>query len=194
VNEAEVETAMLEADIHDREQRLEGLQSLVDKVPGVEAELARLNRDYDIVKAQYHALIESRETQQLSQQASSTDHVDFKILNPPRAGVKPVAPRRLLLLAAVLAAALGCGAGLSYVLAQLRPVFASARELRETSGVPVIGSVTNVFVDPLFRAQRRFALASFSTAVVGLVLLIGGVAVFELVNSGIGEMLGGGVP
>ncbi|HEX7237513.1 MAG TPA: XrtA system polysaccharide chain length determinant [Gammaproteobacteria bacterium] len=184
VNEAEVEIAMIEADIRDREQRLEELQSLVDKVPAVEAELARLNRDYDIVKAQYEALIESRETQQLSQQASSTDKVDFKILDPPRAGAKPVAPRRLLLLAAVLAAALGSGAGLSFVLAQLKPVFSSMQALRAISGLPVLGSVTPVFVGPLFRAERRFAVVSFSAAIALLVLLIGGVAVFELVDPG----------
>jgi polysaccharide chain length determinant protein (PEP-CTERM system associated) len=186
VNEAEVEIATLEADIRDREQQLQELQSLVDKVPVVEAELARLNRDYDVVKGQYQALIESRETQQLSQQASSSDRVDFNILNPPRVGARPVAPRRLLLLAAVLAAALGGGAGLSFVLARLRPVFSTARELTELSGLPVIGSVNPVFVDPQLLAARRFAAISFSFAIIGLVALIGGVAVFELVRTGVG--------
>ena len=186
VNQADVQIAMLEADINDRDRRLQELQSLVDKVPVVEAELARLNRDYDIVKGQYQALIESRETQQLSQQASSSDRVDFNILNPPRAGAKPVAPRRLLLLAAVLAASLGSGAGLSFVLAQLRPVFRTARELTELSGLPVIGSVNPVFVDPQLLAQRRLAAVSFSAAVAGIVLLIGGAAVFELVRTGVG--------
>jgi polysaccharide chain length determinant protein (PEP-CTERM system associated) len=186
VNQAEVEIATLEADIRDREQRLEDLQSLVDKVPGVEAELARLNRDYDSVKGQYQALLESRETQQLSQQASSSDRVDFNILDPPRAAAKPVAPRRLMLLAAVLAAALGAGAGLAFVLAQLRPVFSSARALREISGLPVIGSVNHVFVDPQLVAQWRFAAVSLSAAIVGLVVLIGGVAVLELVKTGVG--------
>ena len=91
-----------------------------------------------------------------------------------------------MLLAAVLAAALGSGAGLSFVLAQLRPVFSNAFALREASGLPVIGSVNHVFVDPQFVAQRRLATVSFSAAIGGLVVLIGGVAVFELVKNGIG--------
>ena len=184
-NEAEVEIATLQADIRDREQRLLDLQSLVDKVPVVEAELTRLNRDYDVVKSQYQALIESRETQQLSQQASTSDRVDFNILDPPRAGPKPVAPRRLLLLAAVLALTLGSGAGLSFVLAQLRPVFSSASALREISGLPVIGSVNHVFVDQKLLAQQRFAVLSLSAAIGGLVLLIGGFAVLDLVKTGV---------
>ncbi len=153
-------------------------------MPGVEAGLARLNRDYSVIYDQYQAVIQSREMQQLSQQASATDQVEFRVLNPPRAGIEPVAPRRLLLLAGVLVMALAGGAGLSYLAAQLRPVISSARALRELSGLPVIGTVS-AFVDSRFARQRRMAILSFSTSIVGLVLLIGGVALFEIVGPGI---------
>lgn len=190
VNEVEVEIATLETDLRDREQRLDDLRALIDEVPGVEAELARLNRDYDVIYDQYQAVIQSRETQQLSQQASATDQVEFRVLNPPRAGAEPVAPRRLLLLAGVLVAALAAGAGLGYVMAQLRPVFTSARALRELSGLPVIGTVTG-FVDANHARQRRVAVLAFSTAIAGLILLIGGVALFELAGPGIHSLSGG---
>ena len=127
----------------------------------------------------------------LSQQASTTDQVDFDILNPPRAETRPVAPRRLMLLAAVLAAALGGGAGLAWVLAQLRPVFSTSRALREITGFPVIGSVSRVFVDPLLLRKRRVALASFSVAIASLVLLVGSVALVELVGPGVRSYFGG---
>jgi len=191
VNQAEVEIATLEADIRDRERQLRELQALVDKVPGMEAELARLNRDYNVVKSQYQALVQSRETQQLSQQAEKTDEVDFRILNPPRSEPNPVAPKRLLLLVAVLAVALGAGAALTWVLSQLRPVFSSARALREISGFPVIGSISRVFIDPQLMARRRHELASFSAAIAGLVLLVGVVVVYELVGPGVHSLLGG---
>lgn len=190
MNEVDVEIATLEADLRDRERRLNDLRALIDEVPGVEAELARLNRDYDVIYDQYQAVIKSRETQQLSRQASATDQVEFRVLNPPRADSKPVAPRRLLLLVGVLVAALGGGAGLSYVLAQMRPVISSARALRELSGRPVVGTVSG-FVDPRYARQRRVAILSFSASTAGLVLLIGAVAVFELVGSGIHSLVGG---
>ena len=191
LNEIQVEVATLEADARDRERRLEEFRALIDEVPAVEAELARLNRDYTVIKDQYQALIESREKQQLSEQASTTDQVDFRILNPPRAGLEPVAPRRLMLLAGVLAAALAAGAGVSYVIAQLRPVFSSVKSLREISGFPVIGSVSRVLLDTQIVAQRRVQLVSFAVAVVGLVLTIGGVAVFEAMGPGIHSFVGG---
>jgi len=191
VNTANAEIAQQEADVADRERRLRELQAQVEKVPGVEAELTRLTRDYEVIKKQYDALVQSRETQQLSQQASTTDQVDFDILNPPRVEPKPVAPRRLMLLAAVLAVSLGGGAGLAWLLAQLRPVFSSARALRDISGFPVLGSVSRVFLDPQLMAKRRFALVSFSVAILGLVLLVGSVALIELVGPGVRSLLGG---
>ena len=78
MNEVDVEIATLEADARDRDQKLQDLQGLIDDVPGVEAELARLNRDYNVIKEQYQALIQSRERQQLSQQASASDQVEFR--------------------------------------------------------------------------------------------------------------------
>jgi hypothetical protein len=94
-------------------------------------------------------------------------------------------------LAVVLVAALGGGAGLSYVLAQLRPVFGSARALREISGFPVLGSVSRVFVDPQVVAKQRLARVSFGLAMVGLVLLFSGVAAYELAGPGVHSLLDG---
>jgi polysaccharide chain length determinant protein (PEP-CTERM system associated) len=192
LHEVEVEVATLQADARDREQRLRDLQSLIDEVPGVEAELARLNRDYNVIKDQFEALIKSRETQQLSEQASETDQVDFNVLNPPNAEFQPVAPRRLLLLGGVLAFALAVGAGLSYVLAQLRPVFSGVKELRDATGFPVIGSVHRIVSDPLALSRRRRALAAFSGAVGALVLVVGAAAAYELLGPGIHSVVGGG--
>ncbi|HEY8549718.1 MAG TPA: XrtA system polysaccharide chain length determinant [Vicinamibacterales bacterium] len=191
LNEVEVEIATLEADARDREARLRELQALIDEVPGVEAELARLNRDYNIIYEQYQALVKSRETQQLSQQASATDQVDFRVLNPPIASPEPVAPPRLLLLAAVLVAAFGIGGGLSYVLSQIRPVFSSTKALREVTGFPVIGAVSRLTLDPMARIRRRVELVSFIMAVGALVAATGAVALFELVGPGVHSLVGG---
>lgn len=191
LHEVEVEIASLEADIRDRERRLEELQALIDEVPGVEAELARLNRDYNVVYDQYQALIRSRETQQLSQQASATDQVEFRVLNPPRAELEPVAPPRLMLLAAVLAAAVGSGGGLSYLLAQLKPVFTNPRALQTLTGFPVLGTVSRISLDPRATLRRRLALASFTAAIGGVFALVACAALYEAVGPGVHSLLGG---
>lgn len=189
MNEVSVEIATLQADADDRQRRLAELQGLIDEVPEVEAELARLNRDYRVVYEQYQQLIQSRETQRLSQHASDTEQVEFRILNPPQVGTRPVAPPRLLLLAAVLGAALAAGAGLCYGLAQIKPVFCSARALRDVSGLPVLGSVSRVVLSPQAQLRQRLAVASFSLAVTALVVTFAGIAAYEVVGPGLRLLL-----
>jgi hypothetical protein len=46
-------------------------------------------------------------------------------------------------------------------------------------------------VDPRYARQRRVAILSFSASTASLILLIGGVAMFELVGPGIHSLVGG---
>src|SRR5690606_22061985 len=70
LNEVEVEIAALKTDIETRQRTVENLQSLMNEVPEVEAQLAQLNRDYDVIYGQYTRLVQSRETQELTRQAA----------------------------------------------------------------------------------------------------------------------------
>lgn len=189
LHEVEVEIATLQAEAEDRRRRLRELQALIDEVPEVEAELQRLNRDYDDIRRQYQLLIQSRETQMLSRKASEADQVDFRVLNPPQADIEPVAPRRLLLISGVLVAALGAGAALCYLLAQLKPVFNNGRTLSAVTGLPVLGVVSRVLVRAETRRRQRLALLSFSAAMVSLILIGGSLLLLEATGHGLRSIL-----
>jgi polysaccharide chain length determinant protein (PEP-CTERM system associated) len=182
LNETDVELATLRADIEDRREKMQELQSLIDEVPKVEAELARLNRDYDIVFEQYEELVRSRETQGLTRKASDTDEVDFRVINPPLASPRPVAPLRLQLFSFVLLGALAAGALLCYVLAQLRPVFTGTKALNAATGLPVLGAVTHAWDDSA-RAERRKATWAYSVAFFSLIAMYLGVLVLEVLDA-----------
>ena len=188
LNQTEVEIAGLQADVDDRAKEIKRLQALIDEVPEVEAELARLNRDYDVVYQQYQALIKSRETQDLSSKASDTDHVDFRVINPPSASFSPVAPRRLLLLAGLLVVSLGAAGGMCWLLSRLRPVFSDAAKLRELCGFPVLGAVSRVH-DARQRVHRLVVVTGFASAVGGLVLIFAASALFEIAGPGLHSLL-----
>ena len=191
LNQVQVEIATLQADSDDRKRRLKELQSVIDDVPEVEAELQRLNRDYDDIRKQYQQLVQSRETQMLSRKAAEADQVEFRVINPPTAGFGPVAPKRLLLIPGVLVAALGAGAGLCFLLAQIKPVFSSARALSEVSGLPVLGAVSRILVSSEARRSQRFALVNFSVVIAGLVLAFGAVVLLEVAGNGLRTILVG---
>lgn len=187
LNEAETEIATLEADIAERMADIAALESLIDEVPEVEAELQRLNRDYNVVYEQYVELVRSRETQELTQKASATDQVDFRVINPPSAEFGPVAPQRMLLVAGVLVAALGCGGALCWLMAQIWPVFVNVRSVHERLGLPVLGTVANAWLAEQRWARRRSIIA-FALPVMGVFALFVLVVAVESVGPGLHQL------
>ena len=98
--------------------------------------------------------------------------VDFRLIDPPRASQKPVAPNRLLLMPVALLAGLGAGLGIAFVLSQLRAVFFDARAVRNVIGLPILGVVTLVRTDAARQRDRR-ELRLFGLASAGLVGVFG---------------------
>jgi len=181
LNETEVEIATLKTDIEDRQLRVRELQGLIDEVPEVEAQLARLNRDYDVVYEQYVELVRSRETQGITRAAADVDQVDFRIINPPLASADPVAPPRLALFTLVLLGSVAAGGVFCWVLAQLRPVFTGSVSLREVTGLPVLGVVSDGWLERA-RAARAKHVANFSGAFAALVFVFVCVVTLEVFN------------
>ena len=161
MNRTEVQIAELRRDYGQRQAHLSELQRLVNNVPEVEAELARLNRDYEVTRTQYQQLVQRLETAKLSEDAARTGVVSFQVIEPPATLPDPVAPNRAVLMAGVLALALGAALGAAYLLNQIRPVFYDVRTLGEVLGLPVLGPLSQVWIDR-GKLRERSQLAVFS--------------------------------
>jgi polysaccharide chain length determinant protein (PEP-CTERM system associated) len=163
INRADVEIAALRTRIAEGERNVAELRKLVDTAPEVEAEYTRLNRDYDGMKERYAAFVDRAERAKIGDQAEETDAVRFEVLDPPAARMEPVSPNRPLLLVVGLLFGLACGAGLAVLLHQLRPVFTSSRILTEVTNLPVLGVVSETWLDK-HRQSRRKELIRYSMA------------------------------
>jgi len=156
LSNTEVDIASLGAELRQRQKRVVELKTMVDTVPQVEAELSRLNRDYDVVRTKYGQLQAQLERARIGEDVEeSIDDVKFRIIDPPFAGSQPVGPKRQALLAGVLIAAMGLGGALTFLLNQLHPVFFSSRAVTSTSGVPVLGVVSLLMSPEVSRSKRR---------------------------------------
>ena len=173
LNRTEVQIAELRRDYGQRQAHLAELQQLVNNVPEVEAELARLNRDYEVTRTQYQQLVQRLETAKLSEDAARTGVVSFQVIEPPATLPDPVAPNRPLLMAGVLALALGAGLGAAYLLNQIRPVFYDVRTLGQVLGLPVLGPISQVWIDRgKLRARSQLAMFSFGGALLFIVFAL----------------------
>ena len=180
---SEVQVAALRARVGEYEARFSRARELMKTAPQIEAELAQLNRDYDINKKNYNDLVARRESAALSGDLDSAAGVaNFRLIDPPRASPQPVAPNRLLLLPLALLAALGAGLAVAFIASQLRAVFYDARSVRDAVGLPLLGVVTLVMDDAAVR-QEKYDLKKFLGASGGLVaIFIAGMIVFSMMS------------
>lgn len=168
---AEADAASLEVRYEEFRRRVRSLQSLIDTIPEVEAELVKLSRDYEINKANYEALVARRESAKISQDAEmSTDQIQFKVVEPPHVPIIPAAPKRPLLITMVLIFGIGAGLFYAYAMATIKPTVNSVRHLRSVTGLPVLGAVTYI-QSPGKRAGAMAKNGSFWLSCI--VLLIG---------------------
>ena len=124
--------------------------------PEVAAEQERVNRDYEVLKRQYDKLLEDREAVRLrSDVASQTDAVQFKVIEPPTRPTIPASPNRPLLLTAILIAGIGAGMAAAFLLGQLQTTFPTAGRLAAATGLPVLGSISEVVTAPVIAARRK---------------------------------------
>jgi polysaccharide chain length determinant protein (PEP-CTERM system associated) len=178
LNQNEVEMASLRSEIGEHSRKVAELRALVDTVPQVEAQFARLNRDYEVTREGYRELVDRLQKARLSERADETGVVKFEVVDPPAAAFTPVAPNRVRLLAVVLLAGLAAGGGLAYLLHQMRPVFNNTRSLADVTGLTVLGAISLTWLDRK-RIESRMRKLAFGAAGAMLVVMYGITVLFH---------------
>jgi polysaccharide chain length determinant protein (PEP-CTERM system associated) len=172
LNKVDVEIAALRRELAQHQGTVADLRQRLNSAPQVEAEYQQLNRDYDVNKAQYTALLGSYQKARLGEQADNAGSVRFEIVLPPTSPLVPVWPQRTLLLGLIWLAALGVGGAIAYGLHTIKPILSSVRAVNQLTAFPVLGVVSIAFPT----AQRKKILRHvwrISAATACLVVALG---------------------
>jgi polysaccharide chain length determinant protein (PEP-CTERM system associated) len=171
LNDADVRVQTLQTQLAQSQVQIAQLRQTMTTGPEIEAELARLNRDYGVTKAEYEALLQRLESARISSDADRSAEQRFKVLEPPLVALRPVKPNKPMLLAGVLLAALAAGAAFAVLRAHTQPVFLSRAAVGTALGLPVIGVVARAETARQ-TARRRWHSVGYVSAVGALVVLI----------------------
>lgn len=153
---AESDVATLRTQLAAQQAMLGKAREMASRVPQVEAELAQLNRDYEIIRKNYDQLVARRESAALGEKLDETTaSSEFRLVEPPAVSPNPVFPSRRLLAAMVIGGSLLSGVLAAYLMSVLRPVVGRVSELKALTGRPVLGSLAVALTDTTRRAQRR---------------------------------------
>jgi polysaccharide chain length determinant protein (PEP-CTERM system associated) len=165
--QAEANVASLRARLAGYEQRYQQLLQQAKLVPEMQQEYVQLNRDYEVQKRTYEALLARRESATMGADVQASGTTEFRIIDPARVSPRPVAPDRTFLLLIAFGAAVAVGLAFAFLASQIRPTYHDARTLRESTQRPVLGIVSTVLSPALVRARRR-SVALFATSLTAL--------------------------
>lgn len=142
-NQLTSEVASLTVRVESYQAQVDDLEERIHTVPEIEAEATALDRGYQITKQQYEQLLRRKESLSMGESANeSTDKIQFKVIDPPRAPEKPSGPKRYMLFGVIIFVGVGVGIGLSLLMSQLNPIVTSAMQLSKATGLPVLGLVS----------------------------------------------------
>ena len=153
----------------EQQQKLKKLKESVDTIPQIEADLTRLNRDYEITRERYLSLVERKESARLAQKVEqNSNEINFQVVDAPVVPVLPSGPDRLLLLSAVLAVSVGAGVAWSLLMLLLFPTYVDTKQLRKIIDLPVLGSIGLQMTDE----QQKLRLVRLRTFLLSVLVLI----------------------
>ncbi len=142
--EADAMVAALKTRVSEYEKRLAEMEAAADTLPDIEAELARLDRDYSVNKREYEELLKRRGSADISEGVSNADELQFDIIDPPRVPLVPTGPNRLKWITLIFLLALGAGIGGAIFLSMLRPKIYNKQSVKQLTTLPVLGSVSQL--------------------------------------------------
>jgi polysaccharide chain length determinant protein (PEP-CTERM system associated) len=172
---AEARVASMRAWVDEYTARYDRLKTQSVNGPELETQLAQLNRDYQVNKENYSQLVARRESARLSGDLSNTtDMVKFRVVDPPTVPLTPAGPNRLRLASLVFVGGLIAGIAIALLMSQLRPTYLSQHGLRESTGLPILGSVSMNWTDHE-RAKRKRSFYAFGASLAVLITLYAGV-------------------
>jgi polysaccharide biosynthesis transport protein len=151
--------------------------------PGLEADRAKINRDYDTIKSTYEDLLRKREkAYQNLKSETSTEPLTIRVIDSPEVPLKPVAPNRPLLISMVLAAGSLLGLAIAFVMSQAHTTYMDVNRLREAVNLQVLGSITSISSEQQ-RNQGKTWLLLFVGALAALLIVYAGLMVIEILRS-----------
>jgi polysaccharide chain length determinant protein (PEP-CTERM system associated) len=161
----------------------EALSFTLGQAPAVQAELRRIERDYEQTRKNYEELLERLDRLTMTENlGAGRQGVNYRVYERPSVAFKPVDRKRLFLIIGALIVALGAGAAVAALFTFLEKTFTQTNELQKAFNLPVLGALSEAPSEALVAKHRedRMRLASAFGALCLLGFVYSYFAVFKL--------------
>lgn len=143
----------------------------VEDTPKREQELQSLQRDYNNMNQAYNSLLGKQLDAQIAVNMEKKQKGEqFRIMDPARVGQKPVEPDLKKIFFMAIAAGLGLGGGLIFLLEFLDSSFKEPEDIEAFIGLPVLATIPTVINETELRRNRLKLIGSISGVSVSVLL------------------------
>ena len=121
--------------------QIASLSSRIEETPQHERVIDDMRREYDAGELQFHALLDKQLDAKLAEGLASETGVVFAVVEPATPPTTPFSPQRGRLLLMGLAAGLGLGLAMAFVLEQNDTTFGTVDDFQAFTTLPVLGVI-----------------------------------------------------
>jgi polysaccharide chain length determinant protein (PEP-CTERM system associated) len=166
----------LETEIVKVNHEIREIQKKVDATPKREQELITLTRDYENIKTSYNSLLNRKLEADISVNMEKKQKGEqFQVVDPARLPEKPVFPDPKKLFLITIAAGLGLGGALVFLLDMMDSSVRKLNELEESFGIAVLAGIPRIFT-ARDRVRHRFRQAATAVSIIISLTLTAGFA------------------
>ena len=166
------EVNRLEMEKNELVRQISSYKKRVEDTPKREQELQTLQRDYENIDTTYNSLLGRQLEAQIAMNMEKKQKGEqFRVLDPARLPESPVSPDLNKLFLFVLAAGLGIGAGLIFIVEFLDSSFKEPEDIENFLNIPVLATLPTVMSDSEHSKNRRQLMVSISGIAVSFILL-----------------------
>ena len=164
----------LQEDMLRLQKQIKIYQQRIEATPQREQELMSLKRDYENMKNSYSSLLNRKLEAEIAVNMEKKQKGEqFRIIDSARLPEKPISPDMNKIFMLSLAAGLGIGGGLIFLLFYLDSSFQKPEDIEAFLGIPILTTLPKVYHPKDLKRQKiHFALSLFSI-IVSFVLLAG---------------------
>jgi len=175
------EIRTLKGEISDIQKQVKIYEVRVEETPKREQELLSLRRDYDNINETYNSLLERKLEAELAVNLEKKQQGEqFRIIDPAKRPERPSDPDMKKLFMIFIAAGLGIGGGLVFLLEYLDTSFRKPNDIESYLGLPVLATIPVILHPRDVRMKRLNQVLSIFFVIVAFALMAG----FTLVSLG----------
>jgi capsular polysaccharide biosynthesis protein len=159
----------LTGEIDELKEEVTVYQQRVENTPRREQELMSLRRDYQNIQESYNSLLARRLEAEISVNMERKQKGErFRVIDPARMPQRPIEPDMRKLFMLYVAAGLGLGGGIVFVIEFLNNSFKDPDDIEEALDLPVLGTMPPIWDGRALKKKR------LNTAFSALCLLLTG--------------------